>query len=29
VATIKSGTVTFAEGKDTGERPGTLVRGAR
>jgi N-acyl-D-aspartate/D-glutamate deacylase len=29
VATIKSGTVTFADGKDTGARPGMLVRGAR
>ena len=29
VATIKSGTVTFADGKDTGERPGSLIRGAR
>ncbi|HMD47412.1 MAG TPA: amidohydrolase family protein [Acidimicrobiales bacterium] len=29
VATIKTGTVTFADGEDTGERPGHLVRGAR
>ena len=29
VATVKSGTVTFADGEDTGERPGVLVRGAR
>ncbi|CAN5549413.1 amidohydrolase family protein [soil metagenome] len=29
VATIKSGEVTFAEGVDTGARPGVLVRGAR
>ena len=29
VATIKSGTVTFADGKDTGARPGRLLRGAR
>jgi N-acyl-D-aspartate/D-glutamate deacylase len=29
VATVKSGTVTFADGDDTGERPGRLVRGAR
>lgn len=29
VATVKSGTVTFAGGEDTGERPGRLVRGAR
>jgi N-acyl-D-aspartate/D-glutamate deacylase len=29
VATIKSGTVTFTDGKDTGARPGVLVRGAR
>jgi N-acyl-D-aspartate/D-glutamate deacylase len=29
VATIKSGTVTFANGVDTGARPGHLLRGAR
>ena len=29
VATIKSGTVTFADGTDTGARPGVLLRGAR
>jgi len=29
VATIKTGTVTFADGKDTGARPGQLLRGAR
>lgn len=29
VATIKSGTVTFADGVDTGARPGRLLRGAR
>lgn len=29
VATVKSGTVTFSEGQDTGARPGQLVRGAR
>jgi N-acyl-D-aspartate/D-glutamate deacylase len=29
VATIKSGTVTFANGTDTGARPGVLLRGAR
>jgi N-acyl-D-aspartate/D-glutamate deacylase len=29
VATIKSGTITFEDGVDTGERPGRLVRGAR
>ncbi len=29
VATIKSGAVTFADGKDTGARPGVLLRGAR
>jgi N-acyl-D-aspartate/D-glutamate deacylase len=29
VATIKSGTVTFAHGEDTGARPGVLLRGAR
>jgi N-acyl-D-aspartate/D-glutamate deacylase len=29
VATVKSGTVTFADGVDTGSRPGRLVRGAR
>jgi len=29
VETIKSGVTTFAEGVDTGARPGTLVRGAR
>ncbi|MHB8466761.1 MAG: amidohydrolase family protein, partial [Acidimicrobiales bacterium] len=29
VATIKSGTVTFEEGKETGARPGVLLRGAR
>jgi N-acyl-D-aspartate/D-glutamate deacylase len=29
VATVKSGTVTFAHGVDTGARPGRLVRGAR
>jgi N-acyl-D-aspartate/D-glutamate deacylase len=28
-ATIKSGTVTFADDADTGERPGQLLRGAR
>jgi N-acyl-D-amino-acid deacylase len=29
VATIKRGRVTFAEGEDTGARPGALLRGAR
>jgi N-acyl-D-aspartate/D-glutamate deacylase len=29
VATVKSGVVTFADGKDTGARPGGLLRGAR
>jgi N-acyl-D-aspartate/D-glutamate deacylase len=29
VETIKSGVTTFVEGKETGARPGTLVRGAR
>jgi N-acyl-D-aspartate/D-glutamate deacylase len=29
VATIKSGAVTFADGTDTGARPGVLLRGAR
>jgi N-acyl-D-aspartate/D-glutamate deacylase len=29
VATVKGGTVTFADGVDTGARPGRLVRGAR
>lgn len=29
VETIKSGVTTFADGKDTGARPGVLVRGAR
>ncbi len=29
VETIKSGVTTFAEGEDTGERPGRLIRGAR
>ena len=29
VATVKSGAVTFAEGQDTGARPGVLLRGAR
>ena len=29
VETIKSGVTTFAEGEDTGARPGALVRGAR
>ena len=29
VATVKSGAVTFAEGEDTGARPGVLLRGAR
>jgi len=29
VATIKSGAVTFADGEDTGARPGVLLRGAR
>jgi N-acyl-D-amino-acid deacylase len=29
VETIKSGVTTFAEGTETGARPGTLVRGAR
>jgi N-acyl-D-amino-acid deacylase len=29
VETIKAGVTTFAEGEDTGARPGTLVRGAR
>jgi N-acyl-D-amino-acid deacylase len=29
VATIKSGVVTFADGEDTGKRPGQLLRGAR
>jgi N-acyl-D-amino-acid deacylase len=29
VATIKAGVTTFAEGADTGERPGVLLRGAR
>jgi N-acyl-D-aspartate/D-glutamate deacylase len=28
-ATIKGGTVTFADGEDLGERPGRLLRGAR
>jgi N-acyl-D-amino-acid deacylase len=28
-ATIKSGVVTFADGTDTGARPGVLLRGAR
>jgi N-acyl-D-aspartate/D-glutamate deacylase len=28
-ATVKGGTVTFAGGEDTGERPGRLLRGAR
>jgi N-acyl-D-aspartate/D-glutamate deacylase len=28
-ATVKGGTVTFADGEDTGERPGRLLRGAR
>lgn len=28
-ATVKSGVVTFADGEDTGERPGVLLRGAR
>jgi len=28
-ATIKSGVITFADGEDTGERPGRLLRGAR
>ena len=29
VATIKSGTATFENGEDTGERPGVLLRGSR
>ena len=29
VATIKGGTVTFAEGEHTGATPGALLRGAR
>jgi N-acyl-D-aspartate/D-glutamate deacylase len=29
VATIKGGATTFADGEDTGERPGRLIRGAR
>jgi len=29
VETIKSGVTTFADGEDTGARPGTLLRGAR
>jgi N-acyl-D-aspartate/D-glutamate deacylase len=29
VETIKSGVTTFADGKETGTRPGTLLRGAR
>ena len=29
VATIKRGAVTFAEGEETGARPGRLLRGAR
>lgn len=29
VETIKSGVTTFVDGKETGSRPGTLVRGAR
>ncbi len=29
IATIKSGEVTFANGEDTGARPGRLIRGAR
>jgi len=29
VETIKTGVTTFLEGKDTGARPGELVRGAR
>jgi N-acyl-D-amino-acid deacylase len=29
IATIKSGSVTFQDGEDTGERPGRLVRGPR
>jgi len=29
VETIKSGVTTFADGEDTGSRPGTLLRGAR
>jgi N-acyl-D-aspartate/D-glutamate deacylase len=29
VATLKSGVTTFADGEDTGERPGRLLRGAR
>jgi N-acyl-D-amino-acid deacylase len=29
VATIKSGTATFENGEDTGERPGVLIRGSR
>jgi N-acyl-D-aspartate/D-glutamate deacylase len=29
VETIKSGVTTFADGKDTGARPGGLLRGAR
>lgn len=28
-ATIKSGVITFADGEDTGQRPGRLLRGAR
>ena len=29
VATIKAGEVTFADGEDTGARPGKLIRGAK
>jgi N-acyl-D-aspartate/D-glutamate deacylase len=29
LATIKSGETTFDNGRDTGARPGALVRGAR
>ncbi|MEO6628012.1 MAG: amidohydrolase family protein, partial [Aquihabitans sp.] len=29
VATVKTGVVTFAEGEETGARPGVLIRGAR
>ena len=29
VETIKSGVTTFADGKETGARPGALLRGAR
>ena len=29
VETIKSGVTTFADGKETGARPGTLLRGSR